>query len=103
MMLPVPVALLLARKWFSEWGARGCGILAKTHCTSTQPAVSTHHKPMATIRSLFWVILFVASTFFFTVIFEHGFSNFGENSKKEVESLKLIFGLGSKKAAAPAK
>jgi len=52
---------------------------------------------MALIRSLFWFALFVASTFCFIVIFEHGFSNFGENSKKEVESLKTVFGLASRK------
>jgi uncharacterized membrane protein YbhN (UPF0104 family) len=56
---------------------------------------------MATIRSIFWVTLFVASTFCFIVLFEHGLSNFGDNSKKEVESLKTIFGLASKKAAPP--
>ena len=57
---------------------------------------------MSLLRSLFWFALFVASTFCFIVIFEHGVSNFGENSKKEVESLKVIFGMASKKASAPA-
>jgi len=57
---------------------------------------------MALIRTLFWFALFVASTFCFIVIFEHGFSNFGENSKKEVESLKTILGMAGKKAPAPA-
>jgi hypothetical protein len=58
---------------------------------------------MATIRSISWVALFVASTFCFIVIFEHGFSNFADNSKKEVESLKTIFGLASTKTTPPAK
>lgn len=53
---------------------------------------------MALIRSLFWFALFVASTFCFVVLFEHGFSNFGENSKKEIESLKNTLGLAPKAA-----
>lgn len=52
---------------------------------------------MNLLRSAFWVVLFLASTFCFIVIFEHGFSNFGDNAKKEVESLKTVFGLGDKK------
>ncbi len=58
---------------------------------------------MALIRSIFWFALFIASTFCFIVVFEHGFTNFGDNAKKEVESLKTIFGLGFKKAPTPAK
>lgn len=58
---------------------------------------------MALIRSIFWFALFVASTFCFIVLFEHGFSNFGSNAQKEVESLKTIFGLAGKKASPPAK
>ena len=58
---------------------------------------------MATIRSLFWVTLFAASTFLFLVIFEHGFSNFGSNVPKTFESLKTIFGMGPKKGAPPPK
>ena len=54
---------------------------------------------MALIRSAFWFVLFVASTFCFIVVFEHGFSNFGENSKREVQSLKTVFGLPVKKSA----
>lgn len=57
---------------------------------------------MALLRSAFWLALFVASTFGFIVVFEHGFSNFGDNAKKEMESLKVIFGMGAKKAPAPA-
>ena len=55
---------------------------------------------MALIRSIFWFALFVASTFCFCVIFEHGFSNFGESAQKEAQSLKTIFGMASKKAPA---
>ncbi len=54
---------------------------------------------MALLRSIFWFALFVASTFCFIVVFEHGFSNFGSNAQKEVESLKTVFGLASKKSA----
>lgn len=53
---------------------------------------------MSLIRSLFWFTLFVASTFCFIVIFEHGFSNFGDSARREVVSLKTIFGLASKKS-----
>lgn len=38
---------------------------------------------MALIRSLFWLAIFLASTFAFTVIFEHGFGNFSANADKE--------------------
>ena len=52
---------------------------------------------MNLIRSIFWIALFVASTFCFIVVFEHGFSNFGANAKKEVQSLKTIFNLADKR------
>lgn len=56
------------------------------------------------IRSAFWLALFLASTFCFLVIFEHGFSNFSDNSKLTVEMLKKISGIKAKAApAAPAK
>ena len=58
---------------------------------------------MALIRSIFWFALFLASTFCFIVVFEHGISNFGDNAKKEFASLQIIFGLGPKKPAPPAK
>ncbi|MEO6785357.1 MAG: hypothetical protein ABI318_04415 [Chthoniobacteraceae bacterium] len=58
---------------------------------------------MALIRSIFWFALFVASTFCFIVLFEYGFSNFGSNAQKEVESLKTVFGLAAKKTPPPAK
>ncbi len=52
---------------------------------------------MSLIRAIFWIALFLASTFCFIVIFEHGFSNFGENSKKEIKSLKTILGMAENK------
>jgi hypothetical protein len=48
---------------------------------------------MNLIRSLFWIALFIASTFSFIVVFEYGFNNFGENCRKEAASLKHIFNL----------
>ena len=54
---------------------------------------------MALIRSILWFALFVASTFCFIVVFEHGFTNFGGNAKTEFESVKTMVGLGAKKAA----
>ena len=59
---------------------------------------------MNLIRSAFWIALFIASTFCFVVVFEHGFNNFGENARKEVKSLKTIFNLAetqSKENAVP--
>ena len=47
---------------------------------------------MALIRFLFWAAIFLASAFAFTVLFEHGPMNFGENAKKEKESLQAMFG-----------
>jgi hypothetical protein len=40
---------------------------------------------MALIRSLFWFAVFVLSTFAFTVIFEHGVSDFTGNAEKELK------------------
>ena len=58
---------------------------------------------MSIIRTAFWIALFLASTFAFIVVFEHGFSNFGDNARKEVQSLKTIFGMADKAAKKPAK
>lgn len=57
---------------------------------------------MALIRSIFWFVLFAASTFCFVVLFEHGVTNFGGNAQKEFEAVKTMVGLGSKKTDAPA-
>jgi len=46
---------------------------------------------MALFRSVFWFALFIAATFGFTVLFEHGPSNFQENSKKEFDYLSAMF------------
>jgi hypothetical protein len=43
---------------------------------------------MALIRSIFWFTLFIAATFTFTVIFEHGFNNFSKNAEKEFHLLR---------------
>ena len=53
---------------------------------------------MALLRSIFWFALFVASTFCFIIVFEHGFANFGGNAQKEFESVKTMIGFGPKKA-----
>lgn len=47
---------------------------------------------MALIRFAFWGSLFVLSTFAFTVLFEHGVSNYVENAKKEKEVLIGMMG-----------
>ena len=47
---------------------------------------------MALIRNLFWLAIFVASTFAFTVLFEHGPTNFVQNAKKEADVLKAMVG-----------
>lgn len=47
---------------------------------------------MATLRSLFWFALFLAATFAFTVLFEHGPSDFQNNSKKEFDYLSQMVG-----------
>ncbi len=46
---------------------------------------------MGLIRTLFWAAIFVASTFAFTVIFEHGPMNFSEDAKLEAATLKTMF------------
>jgi hypothetical protein len=43
---------------------------------------------MGILRSLFWFAIFLASTFVFTVIFEHGFTDFQKNAKAEFELLR---------------
>jgi hypothetical protein len=48
---------------------------------------------MALIRFLFWAAIFLGSAFAFTVLFEHGPTNFAENAKKETEALRSMFGV----------
>ena len=47
---------------------------------------------MALIRFLFWTAVFIAATFGFTVLFEHGTSNFQENARKEYDYLSQMIG-----------
>ncbi len=47
---------------------------------------------MALIRFVFWGSIFVACTFAFTVVFEHGPMNFMEDAKKEKIRLTELFG-----------
>ena len=47
---------------------------------------------MGLIRSLFWLAIFLCSTFAFTVLFEHGPSNFSANAKKEYETISKLYG-----------
>lgn len=48
---------------------------------------------MALIRNIFWTAIFLASTFAFTVLFEHGPTDFIPNAKKEAEVLKQMAGI----------
>jgi hypothetical protein len=45
---------------------------------------------MALIRKLFWLALFLVSTFGFVVLFEHGTTDFVKNAKIEFEGVKKI-------------
>jgi hypothetical protein len=54
---------------------------------------------MGLLRSLFWFAIFLASTFVFTVIFEHGFTDFQKNAKSEFELLKGYMAGGPKRKA----
>jgi len=45
---------------------------------------------MALIRTLFWTTIFLASTFAFTVLFEHGPTDFAQNAKKEADVLRAM-------------
>ena len=47
---------------------------------------------MALIRTLFWTAIFLAATFAFTVLFEHGPTNFVQNAKKEADILRAMAG-----------
>ena len=48
---------------------------------------------MSLIRTLFWFTLFLVSTFAFTVLFEHGTTNYFDNAKKEYDYLSKMIGL----------
>ncbi len=47
---------------------------------------------MGLLRSALWFALFLASTFVFTVLFEHGPANFVDHAKEEVDTLKKLYG-----------
>ena len=46
---------------------------------------------MGLLRMLFWVALFLVSTFAFTVLFEHGFADYGKNCQDEWASLMKFY------------
>ena len=48
---------------------------------------------MALLRKLFWVALFLASTFAFVVLFDFGTTNYVQNCKLEFSNLKKFMGL----------
>lgn len=56
---------------------------------------------MGLIRNIFWIAFFLAATFAFIVLFEHGTSNFVDNAKKEIVQLQVIFGMKAKDAPKP--
>lgn len=47
---------------------------------------------MGLIRKIFWFSLFVLATFGFTVLFEHGTSDYFENARKEFDYLSQMVG-----------
>jgi hypothetical protein len=53
---------------------------------------------MGLIRNILWIAFFLAATFGFIVLFEHGPSNFVDNAKKESVQLQVILGIASKEA-----
>lgn len=46
---------------------------------------------MGLIRMIFWFAIFLGATFVFTVIFEHGPSNFSANARLEYASISKMF------------
>ncbi len=52
---------------------------------------------MSLVRAIFWIALFLASTFCFLVLFDHGPTNFAENSKKEWAYLQKVLGMADSK------
>jgi hypothetical protein len=48
---------------------------------------------MSLLRTAFWIALFLASTFLFTVLFEYGTENFRDDAKKEYLNLRVLFGI----------
>ena len=60
---------------------------------------------MRLIRMLFWVALFLVSTFAFTVLFQYGPSNYVANAQREWDSLMSFYQtkVGGKAPEAPKK
>ena len=57
---------------------------------------------MALLRLLFWLAIFLASTFAFTVLFEHGTSDFAANAQTQWHELtETVMGGGKKDPAKP--
>lgn len=57
---------------------------------------------MALLRLLFWLAIFLASTFAFTVLFEYGMSDFSGNAQKQWHALtESVTGAGKKDGAKP--
>lgn len=54
--------------------------------------ISEAHSNMSLLRSLFWLALFLVATFAFTVLFEHGPTNFAANAQKELDTLQRLYG-----------
>lgn len=46
---------------------------------------------MGILSKFFWLVVFLASTFAFTVLFEHGVTNYIDNAQKEWETLKKLY------------
>jgi hypothetical protein len=46
---------------------------------------------MPILRKLFWIALFLASTFCFIVLFEHGPQNFAQNCQVELQNMQKLF------------
>jgi len=59
---------------------------------------------MVIIRQLFWVVVFLASTLSFVVLFEKGTTDFGANLGKEVGEFRKFVDdqIHTKKAPTPA-
>ena len=55
---------------------------------------------MSLLRTLFWAVIFIGSTFAFTVLFEHGPTNYVQNAKKEADILKATRELEANSALA---
>ncbi len=46
---------------------------------------------MRYFKSGLWIVSFFIATFFWVVVFEHGFDGFGDGIKLEFQSLRSLF------------